>query len=152
QLRIEQLGATNIIIRSTKPTEEVQAAAGRPSPILRYGLMYDDYERILATVPTIKRVLPVREIRKQVRALDRSFDGRVVGTTHDYPESNPLDVAKGRFPDPPDDAQSRNSAVPAHATAEALFPYQDPVGEMISLGTYSYKVIGVTGERQSTAA
>ena len=45
QLRIEQLGATNIILRSVKPSEEAQAAAGRPTLILSYGLTYDDYER-----------------------------------------------------------------------------------------------------------
>ena len=65
QVRIEQLGATNIILRSVKPTEEVQAAAGRSSMILRYGLSYADYERIVETVPTVRRVLPVREIRKR---------------------------------------------------------------------------------------
>jgi hypothetical protein len=63
QLRIEELGATNIILRSVKPSDEVQAASGRPAAlILRYGLKYADFERIVGTVPTIKRVLPVREI------------------------------------------------------------------------------------------
>jgi putative ABC transport system permease protein len=152
QIRIEQLGATNIIIRSVKPTDEVQAAAGRPAPILRYGLMYDDYERILATVPTIKRVLAIRELRKQIRSREHAFDGRVVGTTHDYAEFNHLQVVKGRFLEPSDDDQYRNYAVLAHATAEALFPYEDPIGETITLGTHSYKVVGVTGERGSTAA
>ncbi len=151
QARIEQLGATNIIIRSVKPTEEAQAAAGRPTQILRYGLSYDDYERILETVPTIKRVLPIREIRKQIRHRDLAFDGRVVGTTHDYAEFNHLEVVKGRFLEKADDDQYRNYAVLAHATAEALFPYQDPIGETITLGTDSYKVIGVTGERAATA-
>ncbi len=152
QLRIEQLGATNIILRSVKPSEEVQAAAGRPAMILRYGLMYDDYERILATVPTIKRVLPLREIRKQVHSREHAFDGRVVGTTHDYAEFNHLEVVKGRFLERSDDEHFRNFAVLAHGTAEALFPYEDPIGQSISLGNYSYTVVGVTGERAATAA
>ena len=152
QIRIEQLGATNIIIRSVKPSDEAQAAAGRPVMILRYGLTYDDYERIRETVPTIRRVLPVREIRKQIRHRNLAFDGRVVGTTHDYAEFNHLEVVKGRFLDRTDDEQYQNYAVLAHATAEALFPYEDPVGEMIILGNDTYKVIGVTGQRSATAA
>ena len=57
QEQIEALGATNIIIRSVKPSEETQAAGGRPPAlILNYGLKYDDYDRILETVPTIKKV------------------------------------------------------------------------------------------------
>ena len=98
-------------------------------------------------MPTIKRLLPVREIRKQIRCLDRAFDGRVVGTTHDYAEFNHLEVVKGRFLEPSDDKLYRNYAVLAHATAEALFPYEDPIGETIALGSDAYTVIGVTGER-----
>jgi putative ABC transport system permease protein len=153
QLRIEELGATNIILRSVKPSEDAQAASGRQAPlILRYGLKYADYERIVETVPTIKRVLPVREIRKQIRSVESAFDGRVVGTTHEYAEFNHVKVARGRFLERSDDTLYRNYAVLAHATAEALFPYQDPIGETIALGSDAYKIVGVTGERVSTAA
>jgi putative ABC transport system permease protein len=151
QLNIEQLGATNIILRSVKPTEEVQAASGRQALILRYGLKYADYQRIVETVPTVKRVLPVREVRKQIRCQERSFDGRVVGTTHEYAEFNHIKVVKGRFLEQSDDKLFRNCAVLAHAAAEALFPYQDPIGETIALGSNAYTVVGVTGEHANTA-
>src|SRR3954454_17376453 len=62
QIRIQQLGATNIIIKSTKPSDETQAQWGRPASVLNYGLKYDDSDRIVATVPTIKKILPIREI------------------------------------------------------------------------------------------
>jgi putative ABC transport system permease protein len=152
QLNIEQLGATNIILRSVKPSEEAQAAAGRPVLILNYGLKYADYERIIATVPTIKRVLPVREIRKQVHRREHEFDGRIVATTHDYAEFNHLKILRGRFLEKSDDELSRNYAVLASATATALFPYEDPVDQTIMVGTDAYKVVGVTAERESTAA
>ena len=35
QLRIEELGATNIILRSVKPSDEAQAASGRPQALRR---------------------------------------------------------------------------------------------------------------------
>ena len=151
QLNIEQLGATNIILRSVKPSEEVQAASGRQALILRYGLKYDDYQRIIETVPTVKRVLPVREVRKQIRRQEHSFDGRVVGTTHEYAEFNHIKVIKGRFLEQSDDKLYRNCAVLAHGAAEALFPYQDPIGETIALGSNAYTVVGVTGEHANTA-
>jgi putative ABC transport system permease protein len=152
QIRIEQLGATNIILRSIKPSEDAQANSGRPVRILNYGLTYQDYERILETVPTIKRVLPIREILKSVRSRHtRAFDGRIVGTTEDYAEFNHLSVAKGRFLDRSDDQNYRNYAVLAHTTAQALFPYQDPIGEAITVGNTSYRVVGVTAERAATA-
>src|SRR6516165_6017600 len=81
QEEIQALGATNIIIRSVKPSEESQAATGRMARVLNYGLKYEDYDRLLATVPTIKKALPIREIRRQARHLTHAIDGVVVGTT-----------------------------------------------------------------------
>ena len=58
QEQIRALGATNIIIRSVKPSDEAQAAGGsRPAQILNYGLKYGDFDRIVETVPTIRKVL-----------------------------------------------------------------------------------------------
>jgi putative ABC transport system permease protein len=152
QRDIEQLGATNIILRSVKPSDEAQAATGKQAPlILRYGLTYADYRRIVETVPTVMHALPVREIRKQVRSLERAFDGRVVGTTQNYAEFNHLEVVKGRFLERSDDELYRNCAVLAHATAMALFPYVDPIGETINLGSDAYTIVGVTSVRAATA-
>src|SRR5947209_19275179 len=96
QERIQALGATNIIIRSVKPSDESQATGGRVASVLNYGLKYDDFDRIMATVPTIKKALPIREIRKQIRHLSRYLDGRVVGTKAHYAPFNMLDLARGR--------------------------------------------------------
>jgi putative ABC transport system permease protein len=152
QLRFQQLGATNIIIRSIKPSDEAQATAGRPARILNYGLKYADYDRIVATVPTLKKSLPIREIRKQIRRLNRYLDGRVVGTTHDYAEFNRLQMERGRFLTESDNEHYQNYAVLASKTAATLFPYEDPRGQAIKLGGDYYTVVGVTRQRAGTAA
>jgi putative ABC transport system permease protein len=151
QDEIKALGATNIIVRSVKPSDEAQATAGRPSRILNYGLKYDDYERILETVPTIKKVLPIREIRKGIRRFQYNLDGRVVGTTQDYAEFNALEIDRGRFLSAADNERYQNYCVLAAMTAKTLFPYEDPVGLSVKLGSDYYTVIGVTKERQSSA-
>ncbi|WP_422930177.1 ABC transporter permease [Singulisphaera sp. PoT] len=151
QKRFEQLGATNIIVRSIKPSDEAQAAGGRPARILNYGLKYEDFDRVMATVPTIKKALPIREIRKQVRHLNRFIDGRVVGTTHDYLDFNHLEVEKGRFLSELDNEKYQNYAVLAYETAKTLFPFEDPLQQTVKLGSDYYTVIGVTRERASTA-
>jgi len=153
QQQIAQLGATNIIYRSIKPTEEAQATTGRPGRmILNYGLKYADFERILATVPTIRRALPIREIRKQVRRGPYFLDGRVVGTTHDYAEFNRLHMERGRFLSESDNARYENYAVLAAETASTLFPYEDPIGRAVKIGADYYTVVGVTAERAATGA
>jgi putative ABC transport system permease protein len=151
QEEIQALGATNIIIRSVKPSDETQSAGGRPARVLNYGLKYDDFDRILATVPTIKKALPIREIRKQIRHLSHFLDGRVVGTTEQYAEFNLLEVGRGRFLTEADNEKYENYAVLASDTATTLFPFEDPIGNSIKLGTDYYTVVGVTKERASTA-
>src|SRR6476646_8301296 len=47
---IQALGATNIIIRSVKPSDEAQASGGRVASVLNYGLKYDASARIPATL------------------------------------------------------------------------------------------------------
>src|SRR5205807_1770749 len=104
---------------------EAQVTAGRPARILNYGLKYADYDRILATVPTLKKALPIREIRKQIRHLNHYLDGRVVGTTHEYAEFNRLQMERGRFLTASDNEHYYNYAVLASKTAATLFPYED---------------------------
>ena len=152
QMRIEQLGATNIILRSVKPSEELQAAAGRPTidPQLRPDLRRlrahprdraDDQAG--AADPRDPQADP--QPRPCLRRPRRGHDARLRRV-------QPPRGRQGPLPRASDDEQYRNYAVLAHATAEALFPYEDPVGETIALGNDSYTVIGVTGERAATAA
>ncbi len=159
QKRFEQLGATNIIVRSIKPSDEAQASgtSGGRRMILNYGLKYDDFDRLLATVPTIKKALPIREIRKQIRRFNHVLDGRVVGTTEDYAAFNHLEVDRGRFLTASDNERYMNYAVLAAETATTLFPYEDPLydkegrPQSVKLGNDYYTVVGVTRPRASTA-
>jgi putative ABC transport system permease protein len=154
QKRFQLLGATNIIYRSVKPSDEAQATTGgRGRMILNYGLKYEDFDRILATVPTIKKALPIREIRKEIRFRNRKLDGRVVGTTADYAEFNHLDIDRGRFLTESDNEKYANYAVLANETAKTLFPFEDPVAKGLSVrvGADYYTVIGITKERASSA-
>ena len=151
QRQFAELGATNIIYRSIKPSEESMSSGGGRRMVLNYGLKYEDFDRLLATVPTIKKALPIREIRKQIRYLSRVLDGRVVGTTQDYADFNRLDIDKGRFLSASDNARYENFAVLASETARTLFPYEDPIGRSVKLGTDYYTVVGVTKERAQSA-
>jgi len=119
--------------------------------ILNYGLKYSDYDRMIETIPTIRKVLPIREIRKQIRRGSYTIEGRVVGTTEEYADFNLLQIEKGRFLTASDNEKYENFAVLAADTAEKLFPYEDPIGQSIKLGSDYYTVIGATRKRESSA-
>src|SRR5438105_2748266 len=61
---IKRQGATNIIIRSLKPPDDSNTV--RRSFIAKYGLTYQDYDRIL-TIPTVMRHVPMRIFPQDIR-------------------------------------------------------------------------------------
>ena len=152
QERIRQLGATNLIVKSVKPSDESRGPTGMNSIVLNYGLKYGDYTRLLEVVPNIEKSLPIREIRKQVRRRNRFVDGRIVASTADYDDFNHLEMERGRFLSQSDCDKAENFAVLAAETARILFPYHDPVGRSIRLNSDAYRVIGVTRARSASAA
>jgi len=148
QERIKELGATNIIVRSIKPAQNSSSMSG--GFIMAYGLLRDDYKRISETIPTIRRSIPLREISKEARYLDKTAETRLVGCTPEYLEINHLVVARGRFLEDRDIEASDNVCVIADETATQLFPYRDPIGQAIQIDNDFYTIIGQTATRQAS--
>ena len=148
--QIQDLGATNIIVRSVKPIEDDKKNEGQW--ILTYGLTIQDLERIRSTIPTITSVTPMREFRKDVRYEDKKVQGRVVGVTPNYLGMNGLSMSQGRFIEELDLERYRNVAVMGAEAAEILFPIEDPIGKSIHVGEiHDYTIIGVTEGRAPSA-
>ncbi|OHB80005.1 MAG: ABC transporter substrate-binding protein [Planctomycetes bacterium RBG_16_64_10] len=148
QEQIASLGAENIIVRTIKPPNE--ALAGQRG-LIPYGLRRDDFLRLLATVPTIERALPIRELRRQFRYKDRLLDGRLVGCTPAYAEVTRLQVDRGHFITDAEVREEKNHCVLAAEVAARLFPVEDPIGRAIRLETDYYVVVGVLKPRSPTA-
>lgn len=147
--QIKRLGATNLIIRSVKPPED--STQGQRRQILGYGLTRDDYDRISQTIPTVWRTLPLRAFRFEIRYGDRSYDGRVVGTTPRYAELNKLNLAQGRFLSERDEEILDNVTVLGAETASLLFRHEDPIGRSVRMNNHYYRIVGVMSHRMPTA-
>jgi putative ABC transport system permease protein len=154
--QIKNLGATNIIVRSVKPNKNSKKREGRPGDdrVTNYGLLRDDYRRILSNIPTVRRAVPMREVRFELHVKDRIADTKLVGCSADYLDLNQLAVARGRWFSSKDEGD--NVIVLADGTARRLFPYENPVGKTVRLPTVSasdiYTVIGQTRPRDPSAA
>ena len=151
QQQIKDLGATSIIVRTIKPTEEANREAGGRTGIA-YGLLREDYDRILTNVPAIRRAVPIREISREVRHGEFSLDAQLIGCSSDYFEINRLPIARGRAISDANLKNIDNVAVLAHEVAVRLFPIDDPLGRTIQIGTDFYVVVGVAVQRTSAAA
>jgi putative ABC transport system permease protein len=148
---IRRQGTTNIIVRSVKPTDEVQTQ--KRTWVANYGLTWDDYERC-KMLGTVVGLLPMRIFPYEVRRLDREVQARVVATTEDYAKIYHFQMADGRFlvdgldqRDEGDDQRFRNVIVLGARVAERLFPFEEVVGQSVVLNKEQYVVVGVIKDR-----
>jgi len=149
QQQIKELGATNIIVRTTQPSSAGDERDAN-SRIKTYGLLRDDYRRIVENIPSIRRAIPMRELRFELRLGNRTADAKLVGCVEEHLELNRLEIARGRWLTPRD--RGKKVVVLAHDAAKRLFPYEDPIGQTIWVGSEFYVVIGQTKPRMASAA
>ena len=145
QEQISSLGALNIIVRTVKPSGDQALDAG-------YGLTRKDFVRLVATVPTIAKAIPMRIIPSvEFHNKSRKIEGRLVGTTPDYAEVTRLVVDRGRFLSDSDVANDRNYCVLASEVARELFPIGEPIGQKVLVNDDFYDVVGVMRPRMASA-
>jgi putative ABC transport system permease protein len=149
QEAIKKLGSSNIILRSVKPAEaqNAQSGGGSRGMQLKYGLTYQDADRLLATIPGVVRVLPMRIIRENVRFGRTESPCQVIGTYPSYPSVAGASVVRGRFLTHIDDLHQNNICVITTGLARRLFPAQDPLDHSIKVDAFYYRVVGIVQER-----
>ena len=64
--QIASLGARNIIVRTIKPSSDELEDGG-------YGLTRSDYIRLVATVPTLNKALPIRDVEPRISLSNATF-------------------------------------------------------------------------------
>ncbi len=149
QEAIKKLGSNNILIRSLKPPEQArQQGAGGPRGMnLKYGLTYEDGARLQSTIPGVRRVLPMRIIRENVRFSRNEMPCQVIGTLPFYTEVSGADVVRGRFLCDQDELHQNNVCVITAGLAQRLFAIEDPLQHSLKIDAFYYRVVGIVRER-----
>jgi putative ABC transport system permease protein len=144
---IKSLGATNIIVRSDKPPDDISTQTR--SFVARYGITQKDYE-LFGTIPTVIRMVPMRIFPKPVYHDQYMWNSRIVATTPEYSEINKVPIAAGRFLVDKDSEEMQNVCVLGSNAAAKLFPLDSPIDRAILIDKFSYVVVGVVAERMPT--
>ena len=109
---------------------------------------YNDLERIKTTIPTVVAATPVREYKRVVYNQNNKLEARIVAVTPDFFRQSNIAVALGRGITDADDRKFDNVCVLGAATADKLFPSDNPVGRSVFISNAgeqkSYTVVGVT--------
>jgi len=147
QQQIALLGAKNIIITTSLPNLQGGGSSKRD----RFnGVTQIDYENLAATVPSIVRAVPVREVpRRDFSYGPRHLFGRLVGSTPGYLALNRMEVARGHFLTDTELEQKAKVCVLSAKLADQLFGYEDPLGNSVRISGDFFRVVGVMKARVS---
>jgi putative ABC transport system permease protein len=78
---------------------------------------------------------------------DKDSNYSVVGTTHQFPNVQSVDIAKGRFFIDAEDTNLSKNAVLGYKIAKDYFGTIDPVGKKIKIGKENFTIVGVFAEQ-----
>ena len=148
QEQIKSLGSQNIIIRSSKPSDDQKVSdQGSQSYVLQYGVTYTDAQRISETIPGVTVILPSRNIRDYVWNISRRVDCEIIGTVSWYPSMRNHRVVSGRFFTENDMGDRTSVCVLGAEMVPLLFPMESPLGKHVRVGGDYYQVIGIMEAR-----
>ncbi len=131
--QLKQLGARNILIRSVPPPESADAS-GKTERVLSYGLKRLDLER-LRQLPGLEAIVPLRDTQQKVVCGDRRVPANAIGTEPRIFEIVNLPMERGRYFNDVDLLARNPVCVLGAMAAQQLFPYQDPLGQRVQVGS-----------------
>jgi len=142
--QLERLGAKNIIIRSQKPPETQQAGGGQnQSWVSKFGITREDLEIITHNFPDAEAIVPLKAAGGQVLRNDKRMSSQAFGVTPALLEAARLRVDRGRYLTEADLESRSMVAVIGSAVADALFPYDDPLGSTLRIDEKVVRIVGV---------
>lgn len=112
-----------------------------------HDLTIEDSQAIRREIPAIHLVVPISMGTETVGYGERSRQVPVAGTTVEFLEARRLQVEAGEFLPPGDPTRGASITVLGHKVARELFPGVNPVGELVRVGGWRMRVIGVLEPR-----
>ena len=116
--------------------------AKRPEPSL------DDYKAInkkskKAVAASFTAFMGGKTIKFKSSSVENAF---IMGISPEYQQVQALQIEKGRYFSPLEEANARDVVVLGHAVANALFENEDPIGKQVKLMGKKYLVSGILKE------
>jgi len=106
-----------------------------------------DSQTILRTVPEAEKVVPMVVGTESVSFGARRRQVPVAGTTHEFLEVRKLAMGHGDFIPAEDIERGRSVVVLGSKVARELFGAEEPVGQIVRIGSWRMRVIGILSQR-----
>jgi putative ABC transport system permease protein len=138
--RIQALGSNLLFVESgSSRSGHVMAAVGTSIRLTR-----KDVEAVQAQCDDIIAVVPEFRRGAQVKAGNRNWNTRIVGTTPNYGEVRNVNALTGRYFTPQEEAARSRVCLIGTTVRDNLFdPGEDPIGKTLRISRMNFQIIGV---------
>ncbi len=137
--QFEGLGTNLLLVMPGKiETTGVAGFGGAPND-----LTLEDAQAIDRRLTLVTAVAPIAMGTEEVSYRERTRQVALVGTTAEYKDLRKVRIAKGEFLPVGELFRGSPVAVLGHKLARELFPGIDPLGEIVRVGEWRMRVIGV---------
>jgi len=141
---IQALGATNVIVRSSKPPEAGSFTAEERGLVVTYGLLQEDLRRIRHYLKDAAYVVPLKAAGGEISYQSQRLTSQTFGTTPELKAVANLRLeSRGRYITQEDLRASSAVAVIGAEIATKFFRLQDPLGKVIRIDQQPYRIVGV---------
>ena len=141
---------SNLLIILPGKTETTGALPGFGG--VPHDLTLNDVKVLRRELPSLEYVAPITVGTETVRRQERRRQVPIVGTTTDFIHARKLQMGLGRFLPPADLDRGAPIVVLGKRVADELFPNENPLGELVRIGNWRMRVIGVLAERGTQLA
>ena len=112
-----------------------------------HDLTIDDYRAVVTRIPEVLRAAPLATGEETLRFGGKARSVPVIGTTEELIEVRRLRIGAGQFLPPGDPNRGGAEIVLGVKVAQELFGAESPLGRVVRLGEWRFRVVGVLEPR-----
>ncbi len=113
-------------------------------------LTLEDCDAVARQSAAVRKVAPFSLGTGSIEYEERSRDVRVIGSTAPFLDVRKLSISAGRFLPPGDPRQGDRVVVLGQKVARELFQGENPLGRLVRIAQWRFRVIGVLGPKGSS--
>ena len=147
--QITELGTNLIFVQASFTRGGARGMEGGPPS---GGLTFDDATAIAEQVNGVQAVVVEQQTTQTIKAGNITLEEITIqGSTEGFPSVRDMDVAEGRYFNPTEIDRSAKVVVLGSRLAEELFSDAPAVGQVVTIDTTKFTVVGVFDERGSVS-
>ena len=137
------LGSNLLIVMPGK----VETSGMLPMGGTTHDLTIDDFRELARRIPGVKNAAPLASGNETVRFGSRGRSVAVLGTTAEMMEVRGFEIVSGRYLSPGDPDAGGSEVVLGVKVVEELFGNESPLGQVVRIGEWRFRVVGVLAPR-----